>query len=135
MRILPSIACLSLLTLLAACGESSEGYYDSNGRYIYNSTNASQPFEHDVTLRDHMRNENRANASDTTYNRRGYYDDDGRYSTTYNDGMTVPSNMFPARGLCRVWFVDRAPSRQPNVESCTNIKQRVPAGAYVIYGG
>lgn len=131
MRILPSIACLSLLALLAACGESSEGYYDSNGRYIYNSTNGATPFEHDVTLRDHMRNENRRDA----YNRRGYYDYDGNYSTTYNDGLSAPNDMFPARGLCRVWFVDREPSRQPNVESCVNIKQRVPAGAYIIYGG
>lgn len=131
MRILPSLACLSLLTLLAACGESSQGYYDSNGRYIYNSTNGSAPFEHDVTLRDHIRNENRPNG----YDRRGYYDYDGNYSTTYNDGLSVPKNMFPARGMCRVWFVDREPSRQPNVESCTSIKQRVPSGAYVIYGG
>ena len=135
MRTLPSIACLSLLTLLAACGESSSGYYNANGDYIYNSTNGSAPFEHDVTLRDHMRNENRAKSTDATYAKRGYYDYDGTYSTTYNDGLTIPKNMFPARGLCRVWFTDRAAQYQPKVESCTNIKQRVPVGAYVIYGG
>lgn len=140
MRILPSLACLSLLSLLAACDEPSRGYYDESGRYIYNSSNSSAPFQHDVTTRDHARNDAayhhaRRDEGTYTYDRRGYYDYEGTYSATYNNGMTVPSTMFPGRGLCRVWFADRTLSNQPAVESCTNIKQRVPAGAYVIYGG
>jgi hypothetical protein len=132
MRILPSLACLSLLTALAACGETSGSYYDANGRYVQGNTDSTAPFEHDVTLRDRMRNGNYR----SEYDRRGYYDDEGNYSNASEiDGLSVPKNMFPARGMCRVWFTDRAPARQPNVESCKNIKQRVPTGAYVIYGG
>ena len=52
-----------------------------------------------------------------------------------DSGLTVPKDMFPPRGMCRVWFVQSTPFEQPDIESCNDIKSRVPAGAYVIYGG
>lgn len=130
MRPLPALACLSLVALLAACGQS-DGYYDANGDYRYRTDNSSPPFEHDVTLRDHARNDSRARA----YDRRGYYDFNGNYVDRYEDGMSVPASMFPPRGMCRVWFVDRDLADQPPITRCNGIRTRVPAGAYVIYGG
>lgn len=132
MRPLPTLACVSMIALLAACGQSSDGYYDANGDYQYNAANASAPFAHDVTLRDHAKNANPKN----TYDRRGYRDNYGNYVADNEDiGMSVPNSMFPPRGMCRVWFTNRNNVDQPPVESCNRIRTRMPAGAYVIYGG
>lgn len=134
-RTLTAIACLSLVSMLAACG-ANNGYYDAKGNYI----SSESPYN---AKKGHAgRNHNEYSAQDdedhysdrSHYDRRGYYDRNGDYITT-DDGLNVPENMFPARGMCRVWFTDRQPSNQPAVESCNSIKSRVPAGAYVIYGG
>ena len=69
-----------------------------------------------------------------SYDRAGYYNQDGSYIGVHSD-FAVPPDMFPARGMCRVWFPDRRPVNQPDIESCDGIKSRVPVGAYVIYGG
>ena len=131
MRPLTSLACVSLIALLSACGEPSDGYYDANGRYIDTSAN-SAPGVHDVTLRDRAKHTTHA----PNYSRRGYYDYNGNYIDSDEESVSVPRSMFPARGMCRIWLTDgRDDVNQPPVESCNRIRTRVPAGAYVIYGG
>jgi hypothetical protein len=63
------------------------------------------------------------------------YEDVLPWSKSLLRTMNDHSCMFPPRGMCRVWFTKRAPANQPAIESCNGIKSRVPAGAYVIYGG
>lgn len=141
MRILASLACLSSLSLLAACG-AQNGHYDANGNYIAppNATTEAQrnhapspggPSSNDYYGRPHGYY---ADGTPYTYDRRDDYDDN-EYSLAENNEMDVPNGMFPPRGMCRVWFAGRVPSGQPRVESCDNIRSRVPTGAYVIYGG
>ncbi len=142
MRIIPSLACISALSLLAACG-GQDGYYDNNGNYIAppNATTDAQRVHSPSPgqssgdyYRERHPHKRHGNGKPYNYERRGYYDDNGYYIDG-NDELNVPEDMFPPRGMCRVWFTDRVPSRQPGIESCTNIRSRVPAGAYVIYGG
>lgn len=138
-RTLTVIACLSLSSMLAACG-ANNGYYDAKGNYISSESpyNAEQDLHYTNPGRTH--NEYSAQDDDDNhseygrYDRRGYYDRNGDYITT-DDGLSVPENMLPPRGMCRVWFARRRASEQPAVESCSSIKSRVSAGAYVIYGG
>lgn len=130
------LACASLLPLLAACGTPDGGYYDANGNY--NPTDTPHNTQQDAHsplpggTRDYRAD--RGYYENNNYNRRGYYDGNGYYIAR-NNGFTVPDDMFPPRGMCRVWFTERDPSQQPAVESCNGIKARVPAGAYVIFGG
>jgi hypothetical protein len=131
MRTLSLLTCASLAVLVSACAETPGGYYDDKGNFVRTAGN-SAPFEHNVTLRDKARLENRAHA----YERRGYYDYYGNYMEHDEDGLNVPTSMFPPRGMCRVWFTDgRGLRDQPPVQACSQIRSRVPAGAYVIYGG
>lgn len=141
-RILTFLACASVVSLVSACGTPNGGYYDANGNYIATdtphniSTNAHSPLPggthryhaDTVDYYDGYYQEN------SHYSRRGYYDDNGNYIAK-DSALTVPQNMFPPRGMCRVWFTDRATTDQPDIESCNGIRSRVPAGAYVIYGG
>lgn len=140
MRQAPSLLCVSLLALLSACGTPSDGYYDANGNYIpYNRYNREA---HDHAplpggTREY-RDDGRPVAYTTTtttysYDRPGYYDRNGYYSTI--SGVRAPEDMLPPRGMCRIWFPDRVVGDQPGIESCSGIEARVPAGAYVIYGG
>ncbi|NBX02470.1 MAG: hypothetical protein EBR02_00100 [Alphaproteobacteria bacterium] len=140
-RALALLACVSLVSLLAACGPDRRGYYDSHGTYVATndtphnkSKNAYAPMPggNPNEINDHEYS--REYGDDTNYTRRGYYDYNGYYMAK-DSGLAVPGNMFPPRGMCRVWFIDRSPSDQPEVESCSGIRSRVPAGAYVIYGG
>ena len=133
MRPLPTLACVSMIALLAACAQTSDGYYDANGDYQYYNANTPAPFAHNVTMRDRAKNASPKNAY--TYDRRGYYDNYGNYVADNEEGMSVPNNMFPPRGMCRIWFTNRNNVDQPPVESCNRIRTRLPAGAYVIYGG
>jgi hypothetical protein len=150
MRAVKYLACLSALALLAGC--ATEGYYDDNGNYVppANATTSAQrnhspnpghdgDYYRDNDYPRHARYDSRydyapaAGAPYYTYDRRGYYDYNGYYLE--GDVDMVPESMFPPRGMCRVWFTDRAPAAQPRIETCDNIRARVPAGAYVIYGG
>ncbi len=138
-------ACVSMVALLAAC-TNSDGYYDSDGRFVPYTVNgkSTNPYSNgktgneynarpDASYTNQVKHQSRQPYS-TEYSRRGYYDYDGDYVT---DGSieTVPASMFPPRGKCRVWFTDRQYDRQPGIESCDGIRNRVPSGAYVIYGG
>ena len=146
MRNVSSIFCLSLVVLLSACATPSDGYYDTNGNWIAaNPTKANRAHAplpggtHDTRYDDPNFDNNHAVSTTVTtttysYDRAGYYNRDGSYIGT-NSTFTVPPDMFPPRGMCRVWFSDRTPDNQPSIESCDGIKSRVPAGAYVIYGG
>ena len=160
MRKLLPIACLSLVTLLAAC-ETHNGYYDANGNYVpqANTTTVAQrthapypggernsqyyyapapvadagtttTYVDTTPERDGMR---RTTTTVYSYDRPGYYEYNGYYVTPPT--ALAPSAAFPGHGLCRVWFPGRAVEAQPPIESCSNINARVPAGAYVIYGG
>jgi len=144
MRILSSLACISLMALLSACGTPSDGYYDANGNWIAtnpnNANHSHAPLPggtHDTRYDEYDDNHPAATTVTTTtytYDRAGYYNRDGSYIGA-DSSFAVPQNMFPPRGMCRVWFADRTPDNQPSIESCDGIKSRVPAGAYVIYGG
>ena len=124
-----TLSCVSLISLLAACGTPNGGYYDHNGNYIATDT------PHNMQTNTHAPLPGGVNDDeDYRYTRRGYYDYNGYYIPT-DSGLSVPANMFPPRGMCRVWFTDRAAVDQPPIESCVGIRARVPAGAYVIYGG
>jgi hypothetical protein len=46
----------------------------------------------------------------------------------------VPPGHYPKRGECRVWVPGRPPGRQAAPTSCTSLRGRVPAGAFVLYG-
>jgi len=138
MRNITFLACLSL-SLLSACATPDSGYYDTNGNWIpYNRYNEEAhphsplpggthpPYDYDDS-----------HAVSTTtvttyYDRPGYYDYEGEY---LGSNVPIPHDMLPPRGMCRVWFTDRTPVHQPPIESCEGIRSRVPAGAYVIYGG
>ncbi len=138
-RSLAVLACISLVSLLTACGPSN-GYYDSHGNFIPAETTPKNARNNmDYAHPDHDSYQNSWDYDDhyaahVHYDRRGYYDRNGDYVVGYSD-HNVPENMFPPRGMCRVWFTERSPSDQPAIESCDGIKSRVPAGAYVIYGG
>lgn len=139
---------LASVALLSAC-TSPNGYYDANGRFIstVNNTprkeqvhtyNAAEPtavvHQHPATY-DSNGILTRTTTVTYTYDRPGYYDASGNYYTVVETGPQVPADMFPPRGLCRVWFTNRPIESQPAVEACDGISGRVPAGAYVIYGG
>lgn len=140
------IACLSALAALAACGPN-DGYYDSRGNYHYSG--AADYYGADSSRDDNYYVDNSAVRGDPAkvagydrnldpevrpYRRAGYYDYNGYY-IPYADGPVVPRAYMPPKGKCRVWFTDRPAVEQPPVESCIGIKYRVPAGAYVIFGG
>ncbi len=135
-RCLALLACVSMASLLAACDTPNGGYYDANGNYVatdtpYNAKRAHAPMPGG---NPDYRADRAAAYNDNHYNRRGYYDYNGYYMAK-DSGLNVPADMFPPRGMCRVWFTDRALSDQPGIESCDDIRSRVPSGAYVIYGG
>ncbi len=130
MRILSIITCLSTAAMLTAC-MANDGHYDSRGNYIMPSNSANQG-NYSGSTGDFSQGYN--HSRDFSYDRAGYYDYNGYYITE-NSSLNVPEGMSPPRGKCRVWFPERTPENQPKVESCNSIKDRVPAGAYVIYGG
>jgi hypothetical protein len=112
---------LPVLALLAACGGS--GHFDADGNYI--TSDYEQP-AHDKLV-PHYKDYS------APYTRAGYYDYEGNYVTV--NKMAVPSNQLPPAGLCRVWIPNTPVDLEPPVESCDGIQNRVPVGAYVIYGG
>lgn len=130
-----AIVCLSLFSILGACS-ANNGYYDAKGNYI--SSRSSYNTNDDRTGRTHHEDTTHTDDDDHSeyshYDHRGYYDRNGDYITKKN-GLNVPENMFPPRGMCRVWFANRRVSEQPDIESCKGLTSRVPSGAYVIYGG
>lgn len=46
----------------------------------------------------------------------------------------VPPGQLPPAGLCRIWYDDRPPGRQPQPMSCAEAQRRAPRNARVIYG-
>ncbi len=147
MRLITTLASISLISLLAACGTPDDGYYDHNGNWIPNNpyhanNHARAPLPGGTADRDDdtyvstYPGSSRRVVTTTTYSydRPGYYNANGYYDTM-EGGATVPRDMFPARGMCRVWFPSHVLADQPPVESCTGIENRVPSDAYVIYGG
>jgi hypothetical protein len=147
MRTTTLVAGLSALLALSACGAPDYGYYDANGNFIPPANGASPseqsrrhaPSPGQVSANTTYYNDQvvvvPATVPDTyTYSRRGYYDYYGNF-VTVSPNYAVPADMYPPRGMCRVWLPNRAPESQPRIESCNNIQYRVPAGGYVIYGG
>jgi hypothetical protein len=119
---------LPFLLLLGACGNG--GYYDADGNYV-----APAYADHEWSAQRYSdRTGNEYHTGDAVYSRPGYYDYYGNY-VTMDKRVAIPSNMLPPRGQCRVWIPHRDLARQPEIESCEDIQNRVPMGAYVIYGG
>lgn len=154
MRTLTGLACVSLVAL-AACGAPT-GYYDAQGNYVSyvregsafdkkpeypNQTRYKPGYKHpnDVVYRpvtDPYAGNASMHTSEATfpYTQRGYYDSNSYFITNTNN-LNVPAEMWPPAGMCRVWFGGRAYIDQPPVETCNGIQSRVPAGAYIIFGG
>ncbi len=117
MRTLPSLACVSLIALLSACGEPSDGYYDADGRYIDTSAN-SEPGVHNVTLRDREKRANR-----THYSRRGYYDYNGNYIDSDEDNL----NMVTSGGQASIplaWAIASVNKDIDYIETISSIASR-----------
>jgi hypothetical protein len=139
MRGLTTLVCISAVSLVSACGAPYGGYYDDNGNYVsyehYNKeARAYEPTPAGYTNNPRYDDSRPTYTTTTTYDRPGYYDYYGHYIDRDED-FGVPEDMFPPRGMCRVWLPNRSPVHQPPVESCDGIRSRVPVGAYVIYGG
>lgn len=139
------MCCMATAALLAACSSNpTNGYYDSNGQFVpYNPANRSAAIHSPnsgaavttVTTSGYDNGyENETVRVVTSYDRAGYYDYNGYY-LGLDSGLNVPEDMFPQRGMCRIWFPHRSLTEQPAIESCHHIQQRVPAGAYVVFGG
>lgn len=141
------ITSLALLASLSVAACAPAGYYDSTG--AYHSYGASDSYRTTTPRGNepapggngdrYYRSDDRdyRTAPVTTaviYDRPGYYDYNGYYIAS-ESGPEIPGRYFPPRGMCRVWFTDRPVSEEPPVESCQGIQSRVPAGAYVVYGG
>ena len=47
----------------------------------------------------------------------------------------VPPGHMPKPGECRLWYSGKPPGQQPKPQSCASLRGRVPAGAFVLYGG
>lgn len=120
---------LLLMGLTMAC---TQGYYDVNGKYRADQKSYST-FRHGPNVVDeHVR----VNPSVShIYTQPGYYDREGRFIAPLEQGPHVPAEYLPAKGMCRVWFNNRAGSQQPSSEYCPDIWGLVPSGAFVIYGG
>lgn len=134
-------SCIIVLLLLTACGEPMNGYYDSKGNFVstemQNNTNNTPRYIGSVRNDEkYARSQDRRNHRrlHPQYDRLGYYDHTGHYVA--DDGiLNVPENMFPPRGMCRIWFVERPVAEQPGIETCSGIESRIPTDAYVVYGG
>ena len=132
----PVIACLSLVTLLAACGSPNNPRYDANGQPVasmpdYPSNKAQRQINCDYGYD----NDYYATRRDQRDNPTLYHDYDRNGQPIHRTGQPIPENMLPPRGMCRIWFTQRNLAEQPSVESCDAIRARVPVGAYVVYGG
>ncbi|HEX2166752.1 MAG TPA: hypothetical protein VHG09_05890 [Longimicrobiales bacterium] len=46
----------------------------------------------------------------------------------------VPPGHFPKPGECRVWHSGRPPGQQPKPTACSNLRGRIPAGSFILYG-
>lgn len=130
-KALALLACVSAASLLAACGTPNGGYYDQYGNY--NPTGS--PYKVKEDKHSPLPGGTTRPYDEIRYSRAGYYDYNGYYLDRRYDNLRVPDDMLPPRGMCRVWFVERSLEDQPSIESCDMIKARVPAGAYVIFGG
>lgn len=144
MRILKTATCLPLLAVLAACGTPDQGHYDANGVYVPppNPTRAQRIHSPDPGSAydeyydqygdaDTPRVKHRHETTVTTT-----YDDNGNRVTrdiVTENNISIPPSMMPPKGMCRVWFPNRAPEDEPKVESCEGIRQRAPEGSFVIY--
>jgi len=143
-KLLPMAGCLAMTALLAACSSNpTNGYYDSNGQFVpsnpvnrsaaIHAPNSAAMTESGPEYNETYENHQRVRVVEP-YEREGYYDYNGYY-LALDSGLNVPEDMFPSRGMCRVWFPHRPYSEEPPIESCQHIQERVPMGAYVIFGG
>ena len=139
-KLVVSLASLSSLALLAACNPPSlDGQCDRYGNWVSprNPTTESQRVKPPLPGHTYdKRHHNRCSGEirNVRYDRPGYYDENGYYIPAAN-APAIPSHMVPPRGMCRVWVPGVANSRQSPVEVCDGISSRVPAGAYVLFGG
>ena len=125
-----TITMMVLCGALAACDPMPDGYYDAAGNFHATSLNRSASHPPLPGGRDIVTGTD--GSGHYVYDRAGYYDYSGYY---VGRGPDVPRRYLPPRGMCRIWFIDRDYRYQPPVEDCDDIQYRVPAGAYVIYGG
>ena len=46
----------------------------------------------------------------------------------------VPPGHYPKPGECRIWHSGRPPGQQPKATACANLRGKVPAGSFILYG-
>lgn len=55
------------------------------------------------------------------------------YDTGYDRSIErIPRGHLPPAGQCRIWIPGRSPGKQPPPGDCRQLRQRVPAGAWLI---
>lgn len=48
------------------------------------------------------------------------------------DMVVVPAGHMPPSGQCRIWYPDRPLAQQPSPGDCTELRDKVPEGAYLV---
>jgi hypothetical protein len=131
MRIPSLLAAIACVATLTAC-YSNGGYYDANSNWVAPATQQGRSSASGTTAEYHF--ENSYPHRVVQYDRPGIYDTHGNW-VAVADTIRIPRDMFPARGMCRVWHPRRDPAQQPAPVKCREARQQVPSGALVIYGG
>ncbi|SDR98816.1 tetratricopeptide repeat protein [Pseudomonas oryzae] len=93
-----------------------------------------------AALREQLVQE-QARSNQRSWSRDAEYGDDfeepGMQAAVYDtaqeaDIYRIPRGHRPPRGQCRIWFPGRPPGKQPPPGDCRRLRERVPAGAWLI---
>ncbi|MBV2132175.1 tetratricopeptide repeat protein [Pseudomonas sp. MAP12] len=93
-----------------------------------------------AALRERL-SEEQARSSQRRWSRDAEYEDEPEEpgmqaavldTTQEADIYRIPRGHRPPPGQCRIWFPGRSPGKQPPSGDCRQLRQRVPAGAWLI---
>lgn len=99
-----------------------------------------------VIVGDDRRGDDRRGRDDDVYEDDDYGRDNrgngrGKKKGHYKNGkagyrtVSVGRGYYPQQGACRLWYHGLPTRAQPRVTSCDRLYGRVPAGAFILYGG
>jgi hypothetical protein len=143
---------LALFVTMLTLASCADGYYDHNGNYVSGqptpephllaSTSMTPPQTQvrSVTTATYSpegeldTTTTRTTVSGEGYTEAGLYDANGVYIAP-EFGPNIPAAAAPPLGYCRVWFPDKPLPEEPAARPCEGIRNNMPVGAYVIYGG
>ncbi len=130
MRISALLVCLPLAILVSACNNSR---YEASSNMEPNPSPASHTHPSDESQTRYYGSDDQRHVFETTTTTYNY--NPGESSDYIKEDVSyIPHDMFPPRGMCRVWLPNVPPEKQPRVESCVGIRERAPDDAYIIYG-